>query len=241
MNAASRLFAGTLLAALLAADAQAQLEGTLFTQPNEREYLDYLRQEFLRNNAERGFDIQEVAIPEVPDDVASTPTGPTEFSFGGIMTRRDGSRSVWLNGRNLAESELPQGISLVSEGRNVTLRITHEGNVYMLRPGKTVDLTAGSVFENFQRPSPTVAVTTTSAAEPELAPSSDQETSAPTAQSDETADDLTSTSSEVDPLAAAVSELDDEEVDALFEAIERRRLERLEAEEDDEAPEIDEP
>ena len=57
--------------ALPATDARAQLEGTLFTKPEERAYLDYLRAELLRNNAEDEFNIEEADIPEVPDAVVA--------------------------------------------------------------------------------------------------------------------------------------------------------------------------
>lgn len=139
-----------LAAAFLTSQACAQLTGTLFTQPEEREYLDYLREEFLRNNQEAGFDIEEV-IPVVPDEQAPVETGPQEFTFGGLMTRRDGGRSVWLNGRLLAENELPAGISLMNADPSASLRIAQDGKTFMLRPGQTVTLATGVIIENYQR------------------------------------------------------------------------------------------
>ncbi|MEY4641596.1 MAG: hypothetical protein RLZZ227_1590 [Pseudomonadota bacterium] len=134
----------------LATEASAQLAGTLFTEPEEREYLDYLRAEFLRNNKEAGFDIEEV-IPVVPDDQAAVETGPQEFTFGGLMTRRDGERSVWLNGRLLAESKLPSGIRLMDADPSTSLRIAQDGRIFVLRPGQTVTLATGVIVENYQR------------------------------------------------------------------------------------------
>lgn len=150
------------------AGAHAQIEGTLFTQPEERAYLDYLRDEFLRNNAERGFDIEEATIPVIPGDDVAAPAGPTEFSFGGIMTRRDDTRSLWLNGAVLAERDLPAGMSLVAADRGTALRIAHEGKVYVLRPGQTVDLVAGNVMESYQRMQATPAVGDDTASQPAL-------------------------------------------------------------------------
>ncbi len=143
--------------ALLAGTARAQLEGGLFTQPDEREYLDYLRQQFLLENAESGFDIEEVEIPEIPtDEVVAEETGPVQISFGGIMTRRDGGRSVWLNDSLLTEQQLPAGITIVTSERSASLRITQDGKIYVLRPGQTVELGTGTVIENFDRPQPEV-------------------------------------------------------------------------------------
>jgi hypothetical protein len=137
---------------LLATEARAQLEGTLFTKPEERAYLDYLRAEFRRNNPEADFNIEEADIPEIPNAVVvEEATGPEEYSFGGVMTRRDGIR-IWLNGKLLAESELPEGFSVVESNRSVSLRIVKDGNTYVLLPGQTVDVTGGTVVENFRLP-----------------------------------------------------------------------------------------
>jgi hypothetical protein len=213
----------------------AQLEGTLFTQPEERAYLDYLRDEFLRNNAERGFDIEEATIPVIPGDEIAAPTGPTEVSFGGIMTRRDGSRSLWLNGALLSESELPGGMSLVGTGRDTSLRLTHEGKVYVLRPGQTVDLVASRVMEAYQR---------TPAASTNGASTTGAEAAVPARVEDAATDgDAAASPTEADPVdavAAAVDTLDDEQIDALLEAIENRRQQQQAAsdgaeEDDDEA------
>jgi hypothetical protein len=224
--------------ALAATQVQAQLEGTLFTQPDEREYLDYLREEFRRTSTEEGFNIEESAIPEIPDSQVVTPTGPVEFTFGGIMTRRDGSRSVWLNGRVLAESELPTGISVVAGARSASLQIVDKGNTYLLRPGQTVDLTAGTVVENFQRPQP----------EPEAAmaapePVADAAAAEVAVEAADEASDATETTPDTgaapdeEAITSAVRALDDEALDTLFEAVQSRMLERTQAgEESDEEP-----
>lgn len=237
MKALLRILAG---AALLGTSpgAHAQLEGTLFTQPEERAYLDYLRDEFLRNNAERGFDIEEAAIPVIPTDEVAAPAGPIEFSFGGIMTRRDGSRSLWLNGAVLAERDLPAGMSLVGADRGTSLRIAHEGRTYVLRPGQTVDLVAGKVMESYQRTQAAPAV------EGEALPEPVQDDAANAAPEPNAATDAAGTAAEntttIDAVAAAVGALDNAQLDALLEALENQRLARQaeedEADEPDDAP-----
>lgn len=153
MIAAQRLGFSLLLPALLLANpGQAQINGALFTLPEERVYLDYLRQDFLLRTQDAGFNIEVVEIPEVPEGQAVEETsGPVEHSFGGIMTRRDGSRSVWLNGRLLTESELPESFSLVGDGQGLSLRIEHEGRIFLLRPGQTANLANGTISEAYQR------------------------------------------------------------------------------------------
>ncbi|MGV3590046.1 MAG: hypothetical protein ACO1PZ_00055 [Gammaproteobacteria bacterium] len=236
-----------LLIALLGASAGAfaQIDGTLFTQPEERAYLDYLRDEFLRNNAEQGFDIEEAAVPIVPGAEDAQPSGPVEFNFGGVMTRRDGSRSVWLNGVVLAESELPGGMSLVSADNGISLRIVHEGKEYLLRPGQTVDLLAGSVMENYQRPQADVSESASISESANVAKDAGAgdateavSDSAATGDDESAAEPATGVAATVDALRSAVGELDDSQVTALFEALATLRpaspLDEGDAEEDDE-------
>lgn len=243
-------------ALLLAANARAQLEGTLFTEPEEREYLDFLREEFLRNNAAADFNIEEADIPDIPQAVAAAEeAGPIEYSFGGAMARRDGVR-IWLNGNLLAASELPDGFSLLESGNTMSLRIVHEGKTFLLLPGQTVDVTAGTVVENFQRPAPAAEAAAVTAAAPstaeapaatgELTP----ETAAPAANAAPPVSAgalaaegaVPESEASVDPIAAAVDGLDEEEVDSLFELLENRRLARTQTEGTvDEAPDNEAP
>ncbi len=191
---------------LMAAPASAQMQGTLFTLPDERVYLDYLRDEFLLRNAEAGFDIEEVEIPEIPEEeVAAEQSGPIEFSYGGIMTTRDGRRNILLNGRLLPEQELPPGISIVAGERSASLRITQDGNIFVLRPGHAVNLATGVVIENFQRPQPEPPVQAAQPA-PEETPVTEAETpDGASATEEETAED-TADSSAADDAEAAPEE-----------------------------------
>jgi len=143
-----------------AAPLYAQIEGTLFTSPEQRAYMDFLRAEFLANSQENGFNI---LVPEIPDIVAEAtaqegPPAPQEFSFGGIMTSRDGSRSVWLNQQLLQESDLPGWVRIVSAAPGLALQLEANGSRWLLKPGQTVDITAGSIVEEYQRPAPAPAV-----------------------------------------------------------------------------------
>lgn len=167
MKRAIRLrFALCCAATAFAADAHAQLEGTLFTQPEERALLDYLREEYRRNNPDDNFNIQEVEIPEVPVDTApAEDDGPAEYSFGAVMRRRDGN-SIWLNGNLLTERELPPGFSLVESGRSVSLRVAWNDETVTLLPGQSLDMATGMVSENLAREIP-VALPAAPTAEPE--------------------------------------------------------------------------
>lgn len=148
--------AGLILAFLVlpATPVAAQLTGTLFTSPAQREYLDYLRQDFLASSSERGFDITEAEIPEIPTAVAEAEAaGPEVYTLGGIVSLRDGTQRIWLNGKALSEAELPPEADLVRDNGMLALRFSTANGTYLLRPGQTLDLAEGLVLENYQRSS----------------------------------------------------------------------------------------
>lgn len=212
---------------LLAGPAHAQLAGTLFTQPEERVYLDYLRQEFLLRS-DTGFDIQVVEIPEIPVEAAvAEETGPGGVTFGGIMNRRDGSHSIWLNGRLLAEDELPNGMSLVTGDRSTSLRIVQEGSIFILRPGQTVNLATGTIIEQYQRIVPELAQPPLEEAVAIAAAPEDAEEELVPAEESEDADP-------VPPLAAAIRELTAKQGNELAETLAAEEADDEDKSEEDE-------
>jgi hypothetical protein len=112
-----------------------QVSGRLFTTPNERAKLDYLRQ------------TSKAPGPELYDDeeaVTIAPTLPGQVSIQGYVKRGDGKKgTVWVNhepiqeNSNLGEVRVgklpPKGgqvqINLPASGRNVNLKA---GQVYTL-------------------------------------------------------------------------------------------------------------
>ncbi len=125
--------------------------GALFTNPEERAYLDYLRQDFLKRSAQAGFDIDQDEVPDIPEEVEEDEEGML-FHLGGIVTRRDGGRALWLNGRYVLESELPNDQSLVKADGITALRIATANENYVLKPGQTVDISTGEFWEAFEQP-----------------------------------------------------------------------------------------
>lgn len=133
-----------LLALLLPAGlAHGQGLGTLFTTPQEREYLDYLRQEFLQRTRESGFDIGELP-PGIPlDDAEAAET--REFHLGGVFHSNDGSRTLWLNRQPLAEADLPSHIRVVTREGVEMLNIRTAEASYLLKPGQMLNLDTGVI------------------------------------------------------------------------------------------------
>ncbi|PCJ40898.1 MAG: hypothetical protein COA71_09870 [SAR86 cluster bacterium] len=143
-----------LLSMVFAKTSFAQEIGTLFTTPEERAYLDFLREEFLLNNQANDFDIDEV-VPAVPViDVEEDASSISTYSLGGIFTRQDGSRTVWLNENNITENNLPDNMILVNTATSSLLRIQIDTGVYDLRAGQTLDVINNQVLESWQLPRP---------------------------------------------------------------------------------------
>lgn len=191
--------------------SEPSLDGKLFTSPEQRAYLDYLRQDFLAKNQEAGFNIEENQIPDIPVDGPDSPAGPTEYTLGGIMSRADGRMTIWLNNRPLTEDQLPTGARLVRDGNTLALRFSNDGRTQLLRPGQTIEVGSGSVQERYQRmPEPIVLEAAPAAANgtsdaAEAAPEADAPATTTEAEDDSTvspsADGSTAEATADDPLS----------------------------------------
>ena len=135
-----------------AAEEQVLPIDKVFTTAYQREYMDTLRREYLRRQQRGGFDIDQdipSMVEESGEEEAST---PILFHLGGIMTRNDGSRVVWLNGIRTEEADLPDTMSLRNNNGSPALRITEQEQSYLLRPGQTLNLDTGSLLEAYELP-----------------------------------------------------------------------------------------
>lgn len=179
---------------LISQSSLAQFQGKIFTTPEERAYLDALRQDFLKKTQEQGFDIDEAGPPPLPEtaEEQTENTTPIEYTLGGILTRSDGSRTVWLNNQPVAENNLPSNMRLVVDGPLVVLRVAVGTSTFQIKPGQTLNASTGEIQEAYQRaPSPAAATPGTA---------SDTETVNPSSQllPDSTENALPEASGEVD-------------------------------------------
>lgn len=143
-----------LLCLILVRPIFAQEIDTLFTTPEERAYLDFLREDFLLNSALNDFNIDEV-VPVVPviDDVEDAPS-ISSYSLAGMFTRQDGSKSIWLNENNITENSLPDNMMLIETASDTFLRIQTDAGEFDLRAGQTLDVVNGQVIETWQITNP---------------------------------------------------------------------------------------
>jgi hypothetical protein len=145
-------FNRSIILALLAltpslASAQSSSMGLLFTSPEEREYLDYLREDFLERTASQGFDIQTEEIPQIEAEEIEQ---NVEFHLDAIITNQDGSHTIWLNGSAVREFDLPDQVDLVHRSGRDMLQISTSTATYLLKPGQTVNLSTGDLWESFE-------------------------------------------------------------------------------------------
>lgn len=203
-----------LCAAILSAPAYGQASfGTLFTSPQEREYLDYLREEFVRNSQMDSFNIQDTVIPDIPvtEETTTVPAPAiTEYRFGGIMALRNGNRMVWLNGSQIAENDLPDNMVLVEIGSGTSLSISVDGNTYLLKPGQVFNTGAGRIQESFERMNPSsnseATATPVPVDSPDQLENADSVTVLVESESEITAENVTA--QEQSELAAILEQLD---------------------------------
>lgn len=136
---------------LVHAPVSAQNFDTLFTSSEERAYLDYLREDFLATSQENGFDIDEVDIPEIPEDGdTETEEVVVEFYLGGVISRLDGGRTVWLNGKPVLEQDLMNGVSIRDIGGVAGLQLALVQGTFLIKPGQSVNVETGEMWDAFE-------------------------------------------------------------------------------------------
>jgi hypothetical protein len=123
------LFAGALGLALLHAPLHAESLGRLFFTPEQRAMLDLARR---------------TQATAVQDDTASD-----GVTLSGIVTRSDGRRTVWINGR-----PQPAGVATGRSPSSASIPLPGGGGQVRLRVGQTLDPTSGKVEEGYRRPRP---------------------------------------------------------------------------------------
>lgn len=141
------LIASASLLVVLSNGAMAQDFGKLFTTPEERVYLDGLREKFLQRTELEGFNISEQFKPLLESGIQDQ---NVEFELSGFMNRKNGGRAVWLNGKALNESELPQNVAIVSRKGMNMLRFTTQEKVHYVKAGQTLNIETGQVRESFE-------------------------------------------------------------------------------------------
>ncbi|MBT8445986.1 MAG: hypothetical protein HKO62_10665 [Gammaproteobacteria bacterium] len=115
--------------------------GRLFLSPSERARLETLR----RTEAEAAqlaSGLPEAAAEPVAEAAASPP--PAAVSFDGIVTRSDGTRTIWVNGESSYDGRFPELPLTLRSGAPARVIVQPEGaDAVVLKPGQRWDPPGG--------------------------------------------------------------------------------------------------
>jgi hypothetical protein len=154
---------------VLTLTVQAEPLGRLFFTPEQRALLDTARR----------------TMPMNAGSAAETPSAP-DFSLKGIVTRSDGKRSIWVNGR------VEQGVARPGAQDRNQVQIQLPSGEVKLKVGQSIDPATGQVTENYRRPPPEPAIA--KPAPPKApTPPAVSKTPAPKARDDDTENENTTT------------------------------------------------
>ena len=119
--------------------------GRLFSTPEERNHLDYLREEKKNQPIEVETVVQETVIERMPVVL------PSAINLQGYVKRNDGKKgTVWVNGDALQEHTGNQEVQigkLPSNSNRIPIRIPANGRRLTLKAGQVYEPETGKVRE----------------------------------------------------------------------------------------------
>lgn len=112
--------------------------GRLFSTPDERQYLDKLRQQ--NKFSETEFEEEDVQIMKLKD---------SHVVFNGVVHRSDKSKSdVWVNGKKVTDQKLVKHVNTTSDV--IAIKNADSDRYVKLKPGQKMDTNTGKVVEAYQ-------------------------------------------------------------------------------------------
>lgn len=115
--------------------AAEQALGRLFFTPEQRARMDAARQQ------ERDIRIEEDSSPP-----------PASITLNGIVTRGDGTHTVWVNNKAREGGHAEHGVLVRGQGRQVGVTLPDARGTVPLKVGQSLDVTSGQVAEIYRRP-----------------------------------------------------------------------------------------
>ena len=133
------------------AQPPAQQLGRLITTNADRQRLDDMRLEFLARNNQSDFNADGAVLSDIlaPSEDAPQSNYPDRYQVSGFVNRPQREPIVWLNGRALSVSELPDNVTLSAVQSNA-LDIAVDDRQYTVRSGETLRVATGEVFNSYQ-------------------------------------------------------------------------------------------
>lgn len=122
--------------AALTMNSQSFAFDRLFTTPEEREAIDNIR--YKR--------IESVVVPEI-----KKVSKPVKLTLSGVMARRGGQNTAWINGQAVKESEIinQSKVNLINKS-NVSINVAPLKGTITLRPGQRYISTQAGATEGYE-------------------------------------------------------------------------------------------
>lgn len=145
----------TFVCAMIAPQAEAQRLGRLFTTPEQRSVLNEIRTQaqFAQPELEPEPEPQTSSVTVTEQESA----GPSiaNLTINGVVRRRGGRTTVWVNGREVDRGDVTrEGVLVETANRrngNVRLRLPSGTETIALRPGQKIDIATGTVLEPYEQ------------------------------------------------------------------------------------------
>lgn len=126
--------------------ASAQDFGKIFSTPQQRVYLDRLREDLLSELNEQ----ERLAVLEQPIVSGNLELVPRLVHMGGVVRKASGNHTVWLNGVPVSSLDLPSNVSLEFQRGMGLLRVRSVSGEYIVRPGQTLNADDGEIREDYE-------------------------------------------------------------------------------------------
>lgn len=140
----------------VAQEAAAQRLGRLFTSADERAMLDTARYEAQLARQRPAPEPEPEPEPQVVAPAPVQPQGPSisRLTINGVLRRRGGPGTVWINGDRVEGGETTREGIAVDSARTaaggVRLRLPSGTDTVALRPGQQIDVETGTVLEAYE-------------------------------------------------------------------------------------------
>ncbi len=162
-NSIKALGIGICIALLAPYTVMAEELGRLFTTPEERDMLNSLRIMAKQPAPEPEIEPEPV-IEEVIPEPEPEPVEVVEIpgiTVNGVVYRKGGKSTAWLNGENTLEGDLESQYLHVDgekiKGQKVPVNIPNQQRSIELKPGQTWQPGTGEVIDIYKQPQPVTA------------------------------------------------------------------------------------
>jgi hypothetical protein len=155
VTAMGLLVVALFVTAISAPQAHAQRLGRLFTTPEQRSVLNEIRTQAQFAEPELEPEPEPQTSNVTVTEQESTGPSIANLTINGVVRRRGGRTTVWVNGREIDRGDVTrEGVLVESATRrsgDVRLRLPSGTETIALRPGQKIDIETGTVLEPYER------------------------------------------------------------------------------------------